>query len=244
MEPPPRTGSLAPPVALRETPRQGPWSARRALASGALYGLVAGLLGALQIVGTALAISLNQRQILLYQDQNDAYRACLRQAAPPGACHPPTAGVLAVSGIWLLFLGSYVVAGLLALLIHGLAARAAARRTGRVGVGVVAALVAGCAGWLVYLPASVAAVLAQASPFTMGAPPPGVDTTALHVGAAIGVTIANSAALLPTVCGAALAGLIGAAGIRRERERIARPAPTPRPAGGRAASARKTAAHV
>ncbi len=185
-------------------------SIRLAVGFGALYGLVGGLLGALQVLGAALAISLNQQEIVRYQDQYAAYRDCLQTNPTPALCQPPTSGALTVTSIWLLFLGTCLAAFVLSQIAYGLAGRDAAARTHSRSTGVVAAVIAATVGWLLYLVASVASVLAQASPFTMTAPPLGVDPAALHLGAAIGYAIADALALLPTLGIASAVGLIGA----------------------------------
>jgi hypothetical protein len=217
--PGPRTGFRSRPlarVALLRAQAERASGLRPAFAFGALYGLIGGLLGALHLLLTAAAISLNQQQILRYQDLYDLYRECLRQGVP-GACQPPTEGALAVGGIWLFFLGSGLGAFLLSLVAYGVAGRRVRARTDRRGAGVLAALVAGVVGWLIYFGSGIAAVFAQASPFTMTAPPPGVDTAAVHVGAAIGAMLVDCAALLPMVVFAALAGLVGAAGLSKRQ---------------------------
>jgi hypothetical protein len=213
-----RTALHSRPLAAVKLLAQRSSGLRPAFGFGALYGLIGGLLGTLQALLTAAAISLNQQQILRYQDLYALYRECLRQGLSD-ACQPPTEGALTVGGIWLFFLGSYLAALLLALVAYGAAARRVRSRSRRRGAGVLGALVAGVVGWLIALGASIAAVFAQASPFTMSAPPPGVDTAAVHVGAAIGAMLFDCAALLPTVACAALAGLLGASGQAQRQER-------------------------
>jgi hypothetical protein len=185
-------------------------SVRLAVGLGALYGLIGGLCGALQVLGAGLAVSLNQEAIARYQAQYATYQDCLGASASPGLCQPPTIGVLAVNSIWGLFLVAGLVAFALAQVAYSRAARAAATRTRSRTTGVMAALIAALIGWLLYLGASVISVLAQASPFTMTAPPLGVEVATLHLGAAIGYAIVDSLALLPTLIVAALVGLVGA----------------------------------
>src|SRR5262249_32119546 len=79
-----------------------------------------------------------------------------------------------------------------------------------------AAVIAATVGWLLYLVVSVASVLAQASPFTMTAPPLEVDPAALHLGAAIGYALVDALALLPTL---GIAGVIGLVRARRAVKR-------------------------
>lgn len=202
--PGPRAPAPSPPAPAR---RPAP-PARIALGYGLVYGLVGGLLGALQVLGVALAIALNQQQIMRYQDQYVAYQQCLRTNPTPALCQSPTNGVLTVSAIWLLFLGACLTTFVLSQIAYALAARSTAVRTVSRSAGFVAALIAGTVGWLLYLTASVASVFAQASPLTMTAPPPGVDTSALHLGAAIGNALVDALTLLPTLAVAGVAGLI------------------------------------
>jgi hypothetical protein len=216
MELPPEAGYLPGRVVRLAAGASHP-SLRLAAGLGTLYGLVGGLLGALQVLGTALAISLNQQQIVQYENQYAAYRDCLRTNPTPILCQQPTSGVLAVTTIWLLFLGTGLAAFVLSQVAYGVAARAAAARTHSRSTGVVAAVLAATAGWLFYLAVSVASVLAQASPFTMTAPPLGVDPAALHLGAAIGYAIADALALLPTLGIAGAIGLVGALRVVKRR---------------------------
>ncbi|HEX6817299.1 MAG TPA: hypothetical protein VF120_02920, partial [Ktedonobacterales bacterium] len=87
---------------------------RLLLGFGLAYGVVGGLLGALDVVGVALAIALNQQQIISYTTQYTAYQQCLRENATPDICHAPTNGVLTVSAVWLLFVGTGLLAFILA----------------------------------------------------------------------------------------------------------------------------------
>jgi hypothetical protein len=185
-------------------------SARVLLAFGMAFGVAGGLLGALEVAGVALAIALSQQQIVSYTAQYTAYQQCLRENPTPALCQAPTAGVLTVSAIWLLFLGASLLTFALAQVAYASAARAVARRTGSRGMGVCAAMLAACVGWALYLVASVGSVFLQASPFTMTAPPPGVDTAALHLGTAIGSALFDALTLLPSVLVAMLAGGVAA----------------------------------
>lgn len=215
MDLPPEDQSYSGPFAFVVARASSP-SVRLALGLGALFGLVGGLLGALQVLGAGLAVALNQQEIVLYQQQYAAYQQCLGVNAAAGSCAPPTAGVLAVNSIWWLFFIAGLVAFALAQAAYGRAARAAAARTNSRTTGVMAALIAALIGWLLYLGASVVSVLAQASPFTMTAPPLGVEAATLHLGAAIGYAFVDSLALLPTLAVAAVVGLVGA--VRGKRE--------------------------
>lgn len=215
MELPPEEESYWGPIAFVVARASSP-SVRLALGLGALYGLIGGLFGALQVLGAGLAVALNQQAIARYQQQYASYQDCLRTNGTPSFCRPPTEGVLAVNSIWWLFLLAGLVAFAIGQIAYGRAARRAAARTHSRTTGVMAALIAALFGWLLYLGASVISVLAQASPFTMTAPPLGVDPAPLHLGAAIGYAIVDSLALLPTLIVAALVGLLGA--IRGKRE--------------------------
>src|SRR5579884_1523392 len=61
-----------------------PW-----LAAGLAYGVIGGLLGALGVLGVALAIALNQQQIVRYTAEYSAYQDCLRENPTPGLCQSP-----------------------------------------------------------------------------------------------------------------------------------------------------------
>jgi hypothetical protein len=189
------------------------------LAYGLAFGVVGGLLGALEVVGVALAIALSQQQIISYTSQYTAYQGCLRENPSSALCQTPTAGALTVSAIWLLFLGASLCTFALAQIAYASAARTVARHIGSRWAGVSAAMLAACVGWALYLIASVGSVFMQASPFTMTAPPPGVDTTTLHLGTAIGSAVFDTLTLAPAVLVAMLAGGIVARRVLRAPRR-------------------------